>query len=82
MGISTIWEVVRCVCVLFGRDVGYRRTAHTLIDKKTMNHAGHRHNTAAMVPHFQLRCTETLDNRLCNKATLLKLEHIIINITY
>ena len=47
-----------------------------------MNHGGRRRTTATMVSHSRLRCAETLANRLCNKATSLKLEHIIITITY
>ena len=47
-----------------------------------MNHGGRRRTTAAMVPHSRLQCTETLANRLYNNATELKLENLIIDITY
>ncbi len=57
------------------------RTKHSTCRENTMNHGGRRRTTAAMVPHPRLRGVETLANRLCNNATSLKLEHIIINIT-
>jgi hypothetical protein len=47
-----------------------------------MNHGGHRHTMAAIVPHPRLQDVETLANMLCNKATSLKINNIIINNTY
>ncbi len=40
--------------------------------ENTMNHVGHHHTTAAIVPHPQLRDVETLANMLWNKAMSFK----------
>jgi len=58
-----------------------RRTQHSTCRENTMNHGGRRRTTTTMVPHPRLRGVETLTTWLCNNATSLKLEHIIINIT-
>jgi hypothetical protein len=50
--------------------------------ENTMNHGGRHRITAAIVPHPRLQDVEALANMLCNKATLLKINNIIINNTY
>ncbi len=47
-----------------------------------MNHGGRRRTTTPMVPHPRLRGIETSANVSYNKAVLLKLEYLIINIIY
>ncbi len=47
--------------------------------ENTMNHGGRRRTMAAIGPHPRLPAIETLGNMLCNKATSLKLNNIIIN---
>jgi hypothetical protein len=68
---------------VFVRTTLAQNTTNMLVDSEnTMNqHGGHHHTTAAMVPHSQVQCAETLVNRLCNNDTWLKLEHLMINIT-
>ena len=70
-------------CGVFICKTHTQTTTHMLIDREnTMNHGGRSCTMAVMVPHPQLWGIETLAKRLCNKAKLLKLEHLVINITY
>ena len=46
-----------------------------------MNHGGCSHATATILPHPRLWGVETLAIRLCNNATCLELEKLMIIIT-
>jgi hypothetical protein len=68
---------------VISRTTHTQNTVNMLVHcENTINHGGRCHTTAAIVPHPRLRDVETLVNMLCNKATLFKINNIIINNTY